>query len=246
MEGWRQILEAAQHSLSTVDPSSLQSITHGQIKQENLATEPACAPPRTQPVCTQTSKGVSLTWDASSLFGIAWPDVAVALLAFHFTFSKWTQFTAALIQLIEQKNNIVTWKDLQTSALPECSRKHGSLVRFWAVVVSWAQPCKPNSHTKPHEREEGWSQGFYSVQVYISLCNMEIDQGVGHCMGRFSSSSGFTTRVKFLLFQADLCPLLVMWWSSCVCLGVEKTQVEKGLFWHEAFVTLRPTQMLFY
>lgn len=69
-EGWRQIPAAAQHPLSTSDPSSLQSLPRGQIKQKDLATEPACALPGTQAMCTQTSKGVSLTWDMSSLFGI--------------------------------------------------------------------------------------------------------------------------------------------------------------------------------
>lgn len=69
-EGWRQILAAAQQPLSTSDPSSPQRLPHGQIKQEDLASEPACALPGTQAVCTQTSKGVSLTWDVSSFFGI--------------------------------------------------------------------------------------------------------------------------------------------------------------------------------
>lgn len=60
-KGWRQIPAAAQHPLSTSDPSSLQIPPHGQIKEEDLAAEPACVPLGTQAVCTQTSKGVSLT-----------------------------------------------------------------------------------------------------------------------------------------------------------------------------------------
>lgn len=150
VEGWRQIPAAAQHPLSTSDPSSPQSLPRGQIKRADLAAAEAAVPRQGHGLCAPRHLKVYL-WPETSLSSLAfsaitpisWPSVAVALFAFHFTCSHWTQFAEALIQLEEQKNNTVMRKGLHTSALQGIFRKRPSLDRFWAVVLPWAQPRKP-------------------------------------------------------------------------------------------------------